>query len=352
MLHAAMEEIPMHLNASEKRTLGRTSLTVTALGLGTAPLGGLYAPVSRADADALLEAGWESGIRYFDSAPMYGYGRCEHLLGDMLREKPERAVVSTKVGRLMTNERAGRTLPPSPPKNPLDSGWHNGLNFREVFDYSYDGVMRSFDDSQQRLGFPEIDLLYVHDIGRVTHADRHEFHWNALTRGGGFRALTELRAAGNIKGFGLGVNEWQIIRDALEEADLDCSLLAGRYSLLDQVSEKEFLPLAQKRGMALVIAGVFNSGILAAPRGGEQKFDYADASDEIIARTNRLHDICDQFDVPLAAAAMQFPLRHEAVSSILIGVRSPEQITQNVVWFEQSIPDELWTMLRSEGLIS
>ncbi len=186
----------------------------------------------------------------------------------------------------------------------------------------------------------------------MTHAERHDHHWDALTKGGGFRALTELREAGNIKGFGLGVNEWQVIRDALDEADLDCSLLAGRYSLLDQVSEREFLPLAQKRGMALVIAGVFNSGILAAPRGSEQKFDYADAPAEIIERTNRLHDICDQFDVRLAAAAMQFPMMHPAVSSVLIGVRSPEQIRQNVTWFEQAIPDEFWQALRSEGLVS
>jgi len=341
----------MQFKASEKRPLGRSGLSVSALGLGTAPLGGLYEKVSRADAGALLEAGWESGIRYFDTAPMYGNGRSEHILGDILREKDEHAVVSTKVGRLMTTERAGRTLPPAPPKNPLDPGWQNCLNFREIFDYSYDGIMRSFDDSQQRLGFPDIDLLYVHDIGRVTHADLHDHHWGALTKGGGFRALSELRDAGNIKGFGLGVNEWQVIRDALEEADLDCSLLAGRYSLLDQDAAEEFLPLAQKRGMALVIAGVFNSGILASPRGGEQKFNYADAPAEIIARTNRLHDVCDSFDVPLAAAAMQFPMMHPAVSSILIGVRTPEQIRTNVAWFEKEIPAQFWQTLRDEGLI-
>ncbi|URQ74476.1 MAG: aldo/keto reductase [Candidatus Ochrobactrum gambitense] len=341
----------MGFKATERRVLGRTGLSVTALGLGTAPLGGLYEPVSRADAAALLQAGWDSGIRYFDTAPMYGYTRSEHLLGDMLRETNEPFVISTKVGRLMTTERAGRKLPPAPPKNEFDSGWCNGLKFQEVFDYSYDGIMRSFDDSQQRLGYPDIDLLYVHDIGRVTHGDLHEHHWGALTKGGGFRALTELRDAGNIKGFGLGVNEWQAIRDALDEADLDCSLLAGRYSLLDQDAEKEFLPLVQKRGMALVVAGVFNSGILASPRGGQQKFNYADAPAEIIARTERLHDICDGFNVPLAAAAVQFPMMHPAVSCILVGARTPEQIRANVAWFEQTIPDELWKTLRAEGLI-
>ncbi|MBC2884387.1 aldo/keto reductase [Ochrobactrum sp. CM-21-5] len=341
----------MQFKASEKRLLGHTGLSVTALGLGTAPLGGLYEPVSRADAEGLLEAGWESGIRYFDTAPMYGNGRSEHFLGDMLREKDETFIISTKVGRLMTTQRTGRKLPPAPPKNPLDPGWWNGLDFRELFDYSYDGIMRSFDDSQQRLGSPDIDLLYVHDIGRVTHTDLHDHHWGALTKGGGFRALTELRDAGDIAGFGLGVNEWQAIRDALEEADLDCSLLAGRYSLLDQDAEKEFLPLVQKRGMALVVAGVFNSGILASPKGGQQKYDYADAPAEIIARTNRLHGICDQFSVPLAAAAVQFPMMHPAVSSILVGARTPGQIRTNVGWFERPIPDELWQTLRDEGLI-
>lgn len=348
--------------ASWLRPVGSTGLSVTALGVGSAPLGGLYAPVSTHDALEMLGAAWDAGIRYFDTAPMYGNGRSEHLVGHMLRSKAEEGgeerrgqgekwVLSTKVGRLMTTQRAGRVLPPEAPKNPLDPGWFNGLPFREVFDYSYDGILRSFDDSQQRLGIPAPDLLYVHDIGQVTHADQHAHHWRALTKGGGFRALEELRAAGNIKGFGLGVNEWQVIRDALQEADLDCSMLAGRYSLLDQGADDEFLPLAQARGMAVVVAGVFNSGILASTTTGRHKFNYADAPAAIIEKTERLRAICTSFDVPLAAAAIQFPLRHPAATCVVIGAKTARQVQQNVEWFEREIPHALWQALAAEGLI-
>jgi D-threo-aldose 1-dehydrogenase len=344
-------------NVAQRRPVGRTGLSVTALGVGSAPLGGLYAPVTTEEALGMLEAAWEAGIRYFDTAPMYGNGRSEHLVGHLLRGKGQDDgtpagdwVLSTKVGRLMTTERAGRALPPAPPKNPLDPGWHNGLPFRELFDYSYDGIMRSFDDSQQRLGLTAPHMLYVHDIGLVTHGERHAHHWQALTKGGGFRALEALRAAGNIKGFGLGVNEWEVIRDALEEADLDCSMLAGRYSLLEQGAADTFLPLAQSRGMAVVIAGVFNSGILASTSSRRLKYNYADAPPEIIEKANRLRSLCERFEVPLPAAALQFPLRHPAVTCVVIGAKTAAQIRQNVDWFEQSIPEDLWQALAAEGL--
>src|SRR5579875_932173 len=199
------------ITATTPRPVSRTNLTVTALGLGTAPLGGLYADVPLPQALDVLDCAWERGIRYFDTAPMYGLTRSEHLTGHVLREKSEPFVISTKVGRLMTNARAGRALPPEPPKNPLDPGFHNALPFREIFDYSYDAIMRSYDDSQQRLGMRKIEILFVHDIGRVTHGPLHDHHWSQLTKGGGFRALAELKAAGNIAGFGLGVNEWEAI---------------------------------------------------------------------------------------------------------------------------------------------
>lgn len=340
----------MNIKVNTVRPVGKTGATVTALGIGSAPLGGLYAKVATSDALDMLEAAWDAGIRYFDTAPMYGNGRSEHLVGQVLREKEDAFTLSTKVGRLMTTARPGRELPPEPPKNPLDPGWWNGLPFREVFDYSYDGIMRSFDDSQQRLGLIAPDILYVHDIGRVTHADLHDHHWGALTRGGGFKALMELRAAGNIKGFGLGVNEWQIIRDALEEGDLDCSMLAGRYTLLDQDAERDFLPIAEKRGMALVVAGVYNSGILASTT-GRNKFNYADAPADVIARADRLRAVCERFDTPLPAAAIQFPMRHTATTCVVIGAKTSAQLRTNVEWFERDIPAELWTTLQYEGLI-
>lgn len=330
------------LDATSLRPLGKTGLSVTALGLGTAPLGGLYAPLSAPQALDLLECAWEQGIRYFDTAPFYGLTRSEHLAGHALREKTDDFVLSTKVGRLMMTERAGRTLPPEPPKNPFDTSWQNGLPFREVFDYSYDAIMRSYDDSQQRLGLAKLDILYVHDIGRVTHGALHDHHWGQLTKGGGFRALQELKAAGNIAGFGLGVNEWEAIRDALEETDLDCCLLAGRYSLLDRSAEDSFLDLAMKREVAIVVGGVFNSGILASSARGDQKFNYADAPAEILAAVSALRGVAEDHGVPLGAAAIHFPLRHPAITAVLVGARSRSQLLQNIAWFDIELPDALW----------
>ncbi|MCZ4260628.1 aldo/keto reductase [Limimaricola sp. G21655-S1] len=335
----------MTITATTPRPVADTGLMLTALGLGSAPLGGLYDDVPRAQALAVLERAWELGIRYFDTAPMYGLTRSEHLVGHVLREKDEEYVLSTKVGRLMANARAGRSLPPEPPRNPLDPGFVNALPFREIFDYSYDAIMRSYDDSQQRLGLRRIDLLFVHDIGTVTHGEAHARHWQALTAGGGFQALRELKAAGDIKGFGLGVNEWQVIRDALEETDLDCCMLAGRYSLLDRDAEAGFLPLARARGVALVLGGVYNSGILAAPRDGRRKFNYADAPAEIVAKVEALRSVCDDHGVPLAAAAIRFPIRHPAVTSVVIGAKTPIQLQQNVDWFDAELPEALWADL-------
>jgi D-threo-aldose 1-dehydrogenase len=270
---------------------------------------------------------------------MYGLGRAEHLLGDFLRETAspaEEAVVSTKAGRLMVAPRPGRVATAAP-KNPFDSGWVNGLNFVEVFDYSHDGILRSFDDSQQRLGRPEIDLVFLHDIGTVTHGDRNDGHWQDL-RSGGFRALEELRAAGVIGGFGLGVNESAVIEAAMEETDLDCCLLAGRYTLLDREGEG-FLDKAAARGVAIVAGGVFNSGILA---GGDAKFNYVDAPPEIVTRVERLRAICARHGVPLGAAAIQFPLRHRGVTSVVVGARTARTVTTSADWFEASIPEALW----------
>ncbi|WP_234187281.1 aldo/keto reductase [Shinella sp. NM-101] len=340
------------MRVGDTRTVGRTGLTVTALGMGTAAMGGLYAPVSAEASLSALEAAWQAGIRHFDSAPMYGLGRAEHLLGHFLREKAGEDApftVSTKVGRLMARERPGRDLPPAPPKNALDSGWHNGLPFREVFDYSYDAIMRSFDDSGQRTGLERLDLLFVHDIGRVTHGAAQAAHWTALTKGGGFRALEELRGAGLIAGFGLGVNEADIVLDAMNEAALDCTLLAGRHTLLEQ-NALALLEKARQAGMGIMIGGVFNSGILAAGPGGHRKFNYQDVPEDVARRVDALAAACARFGVPLAAAAIQYPLRHPAVTTVLIGPRDAGQVRQNAGWFEEDIPAELWETLEHEGL--
>ncbi|MCU0906517.1 MAG: aldo/keto reductase [Rhodobacteraceae bacterium] len=334
------------MKVSMRRTVTRGGLTVTALGLGCAAFGGLYRDAALADAQATLRAAWDRGIRYFDTAPMYGLGRSEHILGDFLREVANpaaEAVVSTKAGRLMVAPRPGRTVTVAP-RNPFDSGWANGLRFVEVFDYSYDGILRSFDDSQQRLGRPEIDLIFLHDIGRVTHGDRNDSHWRDLTSGG-FRALEELRAGGVIQGFGLGVNETAVIDAAMEEADLDCCLLAGRYTLLDREGAA-LLDKAARHGVAIVAGGVFNSGILA---GGDAKFNYVDAPPEIVARVARLQAVCAGHGVPLGAAAIQFPLRHPGVTSVVVGARTAVNVHTNADWFETEIPDALWADIDRAG---
>lgn len=342
------------MKVSEKRQVAQTGVEVTVIGMGCVSLGGLYAPVSAADAIATLQAAWDAGIRYFDVAPLYGVTRSEHLLGQFIRDGiPEavpRPIISTKVGRLYANLRPGRELPPEPPRVPVD-GFRNALPFREGFDYSYDGIMRSFDDSQQRMGTRRLDLLFVHDIGVMSHGKGNGEHWRALTSGGGFKALTELRSAGLIAGFGLGVNEWEVIDAAMKETYLDCCLLAGRYTLLEQTAAA-FLDRARAAGTAIVIGGVFNSGILAAANGGNLKFNYQDATPEIAERTGKLAAICAAFDVPLGAAAIQFPLLNPAVTSVLIGAKHPSHVRQNVEWFESEVPGQLWSSLRDEGHIA
>ncbi len=332
----------MTLTAQTLRPLGTTGLTVTALGVGSAPLGGLYGDVTQAEALEMLNTAWSLGIRYFDTAPMYGRGRAEHLVGHMLRDRDAGYTLSSKVGRLMQRARPGRMLPPAQERQRPGPTWHNSLSFRDVYDYSYDGILRSYDDSLQRLGVERIDMLYVHDIGRATHGPYQDGHWQALTSGGGFRALEQLRAAGQISGYGIGANEWQVMRDALEETDLDCCLLAGRYSLIDRDAEAEFLPLAQRRGVALVLGGVFNSGILAADAEAPQMFNYVAAAPEVVARANALRRVCADHGVAMGAAAIRFPMRHPAVACVVIGATSAAQIRQNVAWFSSELPEALW----------
>jgi D-threo-aldose 1-dehydrogenase len=211
--------------------------------------------------------------------------------------------------------------------------------------------MRSFDDSQQRLGMRSIDILNVHDIGRTTHGAQHDFHSRALTEGGGFRALIELRAAGLIKAIGVGVNEWEVVREVLEYVDLDCCLLAGRYSLLEQTALNSLLTLCERRQIGVVIGGAFNSGILVAHAGGHRKFNYGDAPKNVIERADRLGQVCATFGVELPAAALQFPLAHPAVVSVVVGSRSATEIDQAVRWLEQPLPDGLWDELKRQGLI-
>lgn len=327
------------MKVGDTRKLPHGNLALGIFGLGGAPLGGLYQAVSEAGAQQMLDGAWQAGLRYFDTAPYYGYTLSERRLGAKLASLPRDSfVVSTKVGRLMRPDAGVR---------PGDDGWAQPLPFRPHYDYSYDAVMRSYEDSLQRLGLARIDILYVHDIGSVTHGEQHAHYWQQLTRGGGFRALETLRDQGLVAAIGLGVNEWQVVHASMQEIRLDCTLLAGRYTLMEQTSLTPLLDECVRHGNAIVVGGPFNSGILA----GNNKFNYADAPAEIAQRVAALQQVCAQFEVPLPAAALQFPLAHPAVVSCIPGAHDLAQLQQNIAWFEQAIPAELWRTLRERGLI-
>jgi D-threo-aldose 1-dehydrogenase len=309
----------------KKRRLGRTSCFVTELGMGTAPLGGLYTPVSEEVALETLEAAWASGVRLFDTAPLYGNGLSERLLGSFLKFKPrEEYVLATKVGRRLRAPtlQAGEGMPP-------------------VFDFSYDGVMRAFEESLLRLGAERVDILHIHD------PDNH--YRDALA--GAYKALDNLRSQGAIKAVGAGMNQSEMLVRFARDGVFDCFLLAGRYTLLDQGALAEFLPLCEERGISVIAAGVYNSGILADPR-ANAKFDYQDADQSLINRALRIEKICLRHGVPLKAAAMQFAAAHPAVATTLTGARSPTEIEENVAAYSLAISPAMWEDLLAEGLIA
>nr|WP_298101553.1 aldo/keto reductase [uncultured Shinella sp.] len=304
------------------RTIGRTGLAVTEYSFGTAALGGLYRACPRDVAMATLQAAWDEGLRYFDTAPWYGFGLAERVTGDFLRDKPKSDyVLSSKVGRIMF---------PVPDDKVPSYGYVDPLPFDVRYDYSYDGIMRSVELSHARLGLNHIDMLYVHDIGVYTHgAERNAYHLRQFFDTG-LKALQELKSSGAIKAFGLGVNEIPVCLDVLREADLDCILLAGRYTLLDRSAVAKLLPLCEAKGTSLVVGGVFNSGILATGPVEGAHFDYMPATADIAKKVGAMMDIAKSRGVPLAAPALQFPLEHAAVASVLIGTAKPESLHRNM----------------------
>jgi D-threo-aldose 1-dehydrogenase len=321
-------------------------LTVSELGLGGAAIGNLYVPVDDASSRRALEAAWEAGLRLFDTAPYYGFGLSERRLGDALRGLPRSAyVLSTKVGRI---------LRPAPGHSGEAEryGFCSPMPFEPAFDYSYDGIMRSHEASLHRLGLARVDVLLVHDLGTLTHGADHERHLSDFL-GGGVRALEELRAAGRIAAVGLGVNEWQICAQVMDHVRIDCVLLAGRYTLLEQEPVAKFLPRCTAEGTSVIVGGAYNSGILATGTrsGGPLHFDYAPAPPRIIERVKALEAVCDAHRVPLAAAALQFPLAHPAVAAVVIGAASAERVAQGVAAYHNPIEPTLWRDLKAAGLL-
>lgn len=317
---------------------------LTQLGFGGAPLGNLYRKIEDHVAQATLDAAWEAGIRYFDTAPQYGLGRSEIRVGDALpRFDGEKLTLSTKVGRILED---------CAPQDITPEAFVDVPQKRIVFDFTYDGIMRSYEDSIARLKSDRIDILFLHDIDAGAHGQAFEDNnLRQLFSDGGYRALSELRDAGKISAIGAGVNTWQICERLLGEADFDGFLLAGRYTLLEQDPLETFLPLCIKRDVGIILGGPYNSGILATGPIDGARYDYAPAPEPIMQRVRALNDVCAAHNTQLIAAALQFPLGHPAIKSVIPGASNPYEVRQNVEIFETQIPVALWSDLKSEGLI-
>lgn len=330
------------MQPDEKRSFGRTDLDVTAFAFGTAPIGNIFQPIGEDEATRMIATAWDAGVRFFDTAPMYGHGLAELRTGHNLRAKNrDDFVLASKVGRV---------LKPAP-RASIDFGpWVDAAPFSSHFDYSYDGTLRAFDDSLQRLALERMDICFIHDIDVYTHgADQPRVFEEAMD--GCWRALERLRAEGLVKAIGVGVNEWEVCHAALKRHDFDCFLLAGRYTLLEQTALDEFLPLCQERGASVVVGGGFNSGILATGATPGAKYNYAPAPPAILARVARIEAVCREFHVPLPAAALQFVVAHPAIASFTAGTRTVQQLRQNLDWFSAPIPAAFWAQLKRQGLL-
>ena len=327
------------------RDVGRTGLKVPILGLGGAPLGDLYERIPEERALATVEAAHAAGARLFDTAPLYGYGLSEHRFGHVLRTKPRDSyVLSTKVGRYL--------LPEAPKR--IDRGlFRGGLNFAPVYDYSYDGTLRSLEQSHQRLGVERIDIVFIHDVDIWTHGSREAYERRYKEAvDGAFRALADLRAQGVIRAIGMGVNETEPCVRLATDADPDVFLLAGRYTLLEQGGLGDLVPLARQKGFSFLLGGTYNSGILAIGAVPGAKYNYEDAPPEIMDRVRRIEAVCGRHGVPLKAAAIQFPLGLPEVAAIVPGAVRPEEVEDNLRLITRAIPPALWDELKAEGLLA
>lgn len=328
------------------RRIGTTALSVTDLGFGAAPIGGFRATITEAEGQALLETAWQGGVRFFDTSPFYGYGRSELRLGHFLRQCPrDEFIISTKIGRVMHAQQPGEQAPADLRSNGLPG-------FIPAFDYSYDGVMRSLEQSCLRLGISRMDILLVHDIDFWTIQDRALLDARFRTlMDSGYRALDELRRAGVIGAIGCGLNEADMCLRFAKAGDFDCMLLAGRYTLLEQGALEAFLPYAEAKNVSVIIGGPYNSGILAGDVPDHATHDYKAAPRHLIDKARRIAAVCQRHQVPLAAAALQFPLAHPAVASVIPGALSAEEVRQNIGHLHHRIPAALWQELRAEGLL-
>jgi D-threo-aldose 1-dehydrogenase len=330
----------------KRRKVGKTQIEVTELGLGGAPMGGFRATISEAEALALTDAAYDGGVRYFDTSPFYGYGRSELRMGTALRQKPRgEYVLSTKIGRVMHAMRPGE----KPPADFRD----NGLpGFAPVFDYTYDGVMRSLEQSHLRLGLARIDIALIHDVDFWTTKDRAVLEQRFKTvMDSGFKALDELRKAGIVGAIGVGINEADTSLRFIQAGDFDCMLLAGRYTLLEQGGLAAFLPECRKRNVSVILGGPYNSGILTGGVKPGATHDYVAAAAPLVEKAQKIEAVCRRHGVELGAAALQFPLFHRAVCAVIPGALSVAEVKQNIARLAAKIPVELWSELKREKLL-
>ena len=316
---------------NELRKINGTDLEITRLGLGTAPLGGLFTSVKEEDADGVVAVAFEQGINYFDTAPLYGHGRAEIRLGRALRAAGKPFVISTKVGRVLN------------PTDNADTSWFADASptLEPVYDWSPDGIKRSIHESLERLGIDHIDIALMHDADDYVDEAIHS----------AYPVLADLREQGVIKAVGMGMNLCEPSIKIMNETELNIALIAGRFTLLDQQAQDELFPLALRKNVSILIGGVYNSGVLANPNPGAM-FNYLPASDEIIERARKIGAFLQDREIALTAAAIQFPLRHNAVTAILTGSRSSAELRANVEDFNFDIPNNIWEELESSGLVA
>ena len=331
------------IDAGELRALGRTAVRVTRLGFGGAPLGNLFRPLDAAQAVDAVRRAWAAGIRYFDTAPLYGSGLSERRLGAALRGEPRDGfVLSTKVGR--------RLVPRSVHAPPPDPAYVDVPPVVPLFDYTAESARTSLGASLERLGVTRVDVVLIHDLGPVTHgADDGRRYAEAM--GGAYPVLQELRREGTIRAIGVGANEWEILERCARDGDFDCFLLAGRYSLLEQTALDTFLPLCARRAISVIVGGPYNSGILATGAQPDATYNYAPPPPAVLERVRALERVVAAHDVPLAAAALQFPFHHPAVAAVIPGARAAGEVETNLRLLRHPVPVALWRDLKTEGLV-
>lgn len=332
----------MEFDPAATRRIGRRDVAVSQLGVGTLPFGSAEERDTDASISEAFAAAYDAGLRYFDTAPLYGLGVAEHRLGASIRTIDRRSVVlSTKVGRLLR-----------PAADGAAPGARQGTPpFEVAFDYSYDGTLRSLEHSLQRLGTNRVDIVLIHDVNRRWQGDLVEQRYREAMEGA-HRALCDLRAAGTIKAIGVGVNDWEILLRFAADGDFDCFMLAGRYTLLDHTSLATFMPECARRNISVLMAAPFNSGILATGATAGATYFYTAADASIMARTQRIEAVCERHGVAIAAAALQFPLAHPAVASVVTGMRSRGEVAANIAHCRARIPADFWSELKHEELIA